>query len=307
MRKTFATTTLALAVLAAPACKGTTSAEAIKLIPDSATVVGSVDAKAITGSQAYQSQKSTIESGEAQKALDAARGCNIDPYALKVTFGFDAANVESMQKSAMIFEGPGIGKKENLECIGKKLEGQGEGSFVLQESNGRVVLDMGQDGKGFVVNDSMVALAGTGWTDAVEQLIEGKGEVKPAVEGSLKDVVARAKKDDIWLAGTIPADMATGPAEGAKDAAVAIDLADGIAVDASVGFGTAELAKAKAAELQQQFDSMKGLAATFGIPQTVVDSVKIEAAESAVKVAAKATAQEIQTISEKVAGMLQAP
>lgn len=303
MTRTFATTTFAVALFGLSACKGG-AGDAIKLIPEGANVIGGADLNALMNSSAYKDNVDKIETAETKEFLDAASACNVGKDKWKnVTFGM---NTESPDKKvAMVVNVDGLGKKENLECISGKIKEKapdGEAPFTIEEADGKLTLKS-DDGTGYVVNDNMVVFAGADWASAVKELVDGKG--KAAVDGNLKDLVGRANtKAHVWAAGEIPADMASGPAEGAKDATVAIDVSDGLGIDASVGFGDAEAAKAKADELNKMYDSQKGAAGAMGVPSTVTDSVKIEAKDTAVHVAAKATAEDLKKISDSVGKMM---
>lgn len=295
MKRTFATTTFTLALLGVAACKGG-GADSAKLIPDAATVVGGIDVKALVGSKAYTDNKDKIETGEFKEMVDAATACNLGTDKWKsVTFGADP----DKNQFAVIVNADGIGKDENLTCVaGKIKEKKGEEPWKVEEKDGKKVLTM-KDGQGWVINDGSIVLASKDWVTAVGELVGGKG--KSVFDGALKDVIGRADTGKhIWAAGNIPASAAQGPAAGAKDAAVSLDLSGGVAIAASVGFASADEATKKKDELQKQFDEMKGMAGAVGVPQTVVDSVKIDASGNAVTVAAKATDDDLKKIQESV-------
>ena len=62
MKRTFYTTTFAMALLGVAACKGG-GADSAKLIPDAATVVGGVDVAGLVKSELYTTNKDLIEKG----------------------------------------------------------------------------------------------------------------------------------------------------------------------------------------------------------------------------------------------------
>ncbi len=295
MKRTFATTTFTLALLGVAACKGG-GADSAKLIPDVATVVGGIDVKALVGSKAYSDNKDKIETGEFKAVVEAASACNVGTDKWKsVTFGADP----DKNQFAAIVNADGIGKDDNLNCIaGKIKEKSGEEPWKLEEKDGKKVLTA-KDGQGWVINEGSVVFASKDWVTAVGDLVAGKG--KSVFDGTLKEVIGRADTGKhVWVAGQVPASAAQGPIAGAKDAAVSLDLAGGLAVAASVGFASAEDATKQKDALQKQFDEMKGMAGAVGVPQTVVDSVKIDASGTAVSVAAKATDDDLKKIQEGV-------
>jgi hypothetical protein len=239
-----------------------------------------------------------LKKDDAGEMMTALEGCKLGKETWKsVVFGADPSGGDA--KVAFVLTVDGVGKKENLECIaGKMKEKDGEDPWTMEEKDGKMVLTM-TDGKGtgWVVDDNTVAVAGKDWEGAVKELIDGKG--KSAIDNSLKDVVARTDTSKtIWGAGKIPAEMAEGPAAGAKDAAGWVDLSAGLELLVAVGFDTEETAKAKTDELTQAFETVKGGAAAFGVPESVVNSVKIEAKGTAVQASGKATKEDIATISD---------
>jgi len=298
MKRTFTTTTFALAILGLAACKGG-GGDSVKLIPDAATMVGGVDLKGIVSSKAYTDNKALLETGETKEMMDAATACNLGQDKWKsITFGADQAK----NQFAVVVSADGIGKDENLNCIaGKIKEKQGKDPWKLEEKDGKKVLTMeGDEGTGYVVNENTLVVASKDWAAAVKELVDGKG--KSAFDGALKDVIGRADTSKhIWAAGTIPAELTKeGPAAGAKDAAGDADLSNGLAFKASVGFASADDAKKKAEELQKQFDGVKGAASGMGVPQAAVDSVKIEAKDTAVHVSASISADDMKKVQETV-------
>lgn len=302
MIRTLATTTCAAALLSLTACKGGGAAgDAAKLIPDAATVIGGVNVQEMMKSPLYEGNKEMLEKGEQKEMMDAAKECNLGPDTWKsVVFGFDPEGGDS--KLALVLVADGLGKKENLECVASKIKekNDGEEPWTMEEKDGKLVLTI-DEGKatGYVVNDSTLAVAGKDWAGAVKELIDGKG--KPAVDNSLKEVLGRTDMSKaVWAAGVVPASMATGPADGMKDGAIAIDMSSGLEINASIGVKDADMATAKAEEFNKQYGEMKGMAGMFGVPASVTDSVKIEAKDASINVSAKATKEDLEKINEAV-------
>jgi hypothetical protein len=301
MKRTLAITTISLSLLGLTACKGG-GGDAMKYIPDGASVIGGLDLAAIQKSAAWEGNKDKIESGEAGEMMKAAEECNLGKSTWKsVVFGADVKDAEG--KNVVVLSVDGIGKKENLECVaGKVKEKTEEEPWTMEEKDGKLTLSL-DDGNetGYVVSDNMIVLAGKGWAGSIKELIDGKG--KAAVDGSLKEIVGRANtKEHMWIAGTIPEDMAKGPAEGLKDGTVAMNFSDGLSISGNLGFGSADDAKAKAEEFNKQFEGMKAMATNM-VPEAVVNSVKIEAKDSAIHVEAKASKEEVEEISDKLGGL----
>jgi energy-coupling factor transporter ATP-binding protein EcfA2 len=297
MKRTFTTTTFAMALLGFAACKGGGS-DSVKLIPEAATAVGGVDMKAVVASKLWTDNKALLESGQNKEMMDAATACNLGTDKWKsVAFGMDMTK----EQFAVVISADGIGKDENLNCVaGKIKEKSGKDPWKLEDKDGKKQLTMeGEKGEvGYVVNENTLVVTSKDWAAAVKELVDGKG--KSAFDGSLKDVIGRADMGKaVWFAGTIPAEMTKeGPAAGAKDAAGSVDLSSGLGVQASVGFASADEAKKKAEELQKMFDGVKGSATGMGVPQTAVDSVKIEAKDAAVHFTATMSAEDVKKVQE---------
>lgn len=289
----------ALALLSLGACKGKGTADAAKLVPDAAVVIGGVDVAAMMKSPLYSSNEEALTKGEAKEMLDAAKACKVGPDAWKsLVFGLDPEGEEDAM--VVVAVATGIGKKETLECIAEKAKeaNDGKAPWTMEEKGGKLVLTI-EGATGYAVNDNMVAVAGKDWAGAVLELIDGKG--KPAVDNSLKDVLARTNtKKTIWAAGKVPASMAEGPTEGMIDGAMWVDMSSGIELMASVGVRDAETAESKAKDLQGQFEQLKGMAGGFGVPKGMLDSVKIEAKKSALELSAKASTDDVKELSELV-------
>jgi hypothetical protein len=292
MKRKFTIAGFALALFGLTACKGA-GADSAKLIPDAATVVAGIDVAGLVKSGVYTANKEQIEK-DGKELLDAANACNLGLDKLEsITVGFDPAT----RGFAAVVRAEGIGNPANLECARAKIsEQEGKDPWTVAEADGKKILEMPDGTVGYVVNEGSLVVASKDWTGKVKELIDGKGA--SVFDGPLKDVIARADTSKtIWIAGTIPEERVKGtPGEGAKDAAGSIDLGSGVTISGSIGFGSADDATKKKAELQQQFEGMKALAGTLGIPQPVVDSVKIDASGSAVTVTVTATEDDMKAL-----------
>lgn len=303
--KRIVTKTLAVSVLfGLTACKGTGgAADAAKLIPDGAQMIAGINVKALMTSKLYTDNKEMFEKEEeAKEALAAMKECNLDPEKL------DSAVIGGDDKEhfVAVITGEGIGVEANLQCMGDKIkEKTGEDAWTIEDKDGKKVLNIdGGEAFGHLVSDKMLAVADKEWDAKLLELLDGKGTA--AVDGSLKDFYAKAPKDKhIWFAAQTPADAASdlGPAGEAKGAWGGIDLSSGLALEVGAAFENAEKATAVAGEAQKGFDEAKGMAGMIGIPQTVVDTVKIEAKDADLNVSASATQEELDQISSTLKQM----
>jgi hypothetical protein len=304
--KTFATTTLAFALLGLAACKGG-GGDAAKFIPEAATVVGGIDLAAVQGTQSWKDNKAMLES-QGKEQLDAMAACNLGLDKWKsVTFGVDPAGGD--EKMAAVVVADGIGKKENLDCAAGKIKEQSGGKDPWTAENEGKTLKMEDGNVAYVIDDNTVVLAGKAWAADVEKLTKGEG--KSAFDGQLKDIIGRTDTGKhVWFAGKLPDDAkgaakALGEGVGEpQDVAGWLDLSGGIELWVAIGFKSGEEAtKAKEAG-EKQFEAFKGMAGQFGVPQGVVDSVKFDTKDTAATVTAKATDADLKTLQEKMGGMM---
>lgn len=269
-----------------------------KYIPEGATIVAGIDVAGVVASSAYTGNRALIETGEAKRILDAAAACSVGLEKWqRVTFGMDTAS----RSFAAEIQGDGLGDETNLACIAAAVEKhEGRAPWKVEHRHGGTVLAMSDGGVAFVVDRGTVVLASKAWVARVKDLVAGEG--RSAFGGSLAEVIGRADTTKtLWVAGGLPPAMVAGTvAQHAKDVAGSIDLSHGVALAASVGFASADEAAAQREALQQQFDGMKGLATTMGVPQTVLDSVRIEQRDTAVHVAVTASDADIHRIQEAV-------
>ena len=292
--KRIVTTSLAVSLLVLPACKGGASADAVKLIPDEAEFIVGLNPKTITASEAYKSISAELENEpDFKEMMTTAEGCGVKPTE------FDAIVVGANQAEEFVavIVGDGIGEDDNAVCIIKavqKASGEEEIAEVTKEDGKKVI--QFTDGRAYLVNKNMLALATTAWEDKVGELIDGKGT--PAIENSKKDLYAKVDtKAAMWFLAEIPpelagmAAMAAPEAAEVKTAAGTIDLSKGAAINFVAGFDAEDKATAVATKLQELFDTVKGEA-----PKElagVVQSVKIEASGTDVKISVSATTDEI--------------
>lgn len=292
--KRIVTTSLAVSLLLLPACKGGANADAVKLIPDEAEFIVGLNPKAITASEAYKQFATEIEKeADYKDAMKAFEDCGLKPTE------FDAVVVGANQAEEFVavIVGDGIGEDDNASCVIKNIQkasGEEEAADVTKEDGKKVI--QFTDGRAYLVNNNMLALATTGWETKVGELIDGKGT--PAVDNSKKDLYGKVDtKAAVWFMAAIPAElagmaaMAAPEAAEVKTAAGSIDLSTGAAVTFLAGFETEDKAKTVAEKIQGMFDGVKGQA-----PKeltTVVESVKIEVSGTDVKFSVSATIDDI--------------
>jgi hypothetical protein len=300
------TTTLAIsAALALSACSGGGGAgAATKYIPDAAEFVGGMS---VSGLISASGQKAEIEEqinkdSEAKEMIEAAQACNLDPWKLdSIVMGGT-----SKEDFAAVITGAGFGKAENITCIsGKIKEKKGGDKEPITIADKKLTFTKGDDAFGYLVDDNTLVMVSKGWDTAVKGLIDGTGT--NAFDGSMKDATGLSDMGKhIWFAGKVPAESAgaLGPAAGLAMAGGSMDFSGGgLAIAAAGKFADAAGATKAAEEANKAFEQGKAMAGMFGIPQGVVDSVKIAADGDKITVAAKASKEDLMTLEAKMKEM----
>ncbi|GEM_PF-1193838 len=307
MKRTAAVVTV-FAFASVAACKGGLAVQDEKLVPDAAKLMVHVDVKSMAKTKLFEDVKTGVnQDKDAKETVEAAKECNLTPEGLQsVTIGVDAASASNSW--IVIVSGAGLGDEAKLSCIaGKVKEKRGNAPFEIQEKDGKKVLSLEGGHVGYIVDADTVALASSGWAGAVRDRIDGKGV--SAIEGGLKDLVARADRSrHVWFAGLLPEDvkssLSSTPASGIKDVSGSVDLTSGLAIWLAAGTESAERAKALHDEAKQQFDNIKGMAPMVGIPQGVVDSVKFGTKDATVTMEVAMSEPDLEVIKDKVAPMV---
>jgi hypothetical protein len=302
--KTFATTTFAFALLGLAACKGG-GGDAAKFVPESATMLGGIDFAGIQGTQVWKDNKADFEK-DSKDQLDAMAACNLGLDKWKAaSFGMADGG-----KWAVVVVADGLGKKENIDCAhGKLKEKMGGNDPWVSEEEGKVLKNfmMSEGDMAYVVDDNTVAVASKEWAEDVKKLTKGEG--KSALDGKLKDVIGRTDTGKhVWVAALADENMKgsakeLGDVGEPQDVAGWLDLSSGLELWASVNFKSGDDATKAKDAAQKKFDEMKPLAGQMGVPQTVIDSVKIDTKDSAVTVSAKMTDADAKTLKDKMPGM----
>ncbi|MCA9649610.1 MAG: hypothetical protein KC501_06855 [Myxococcales bacterium] len=275
----------------------------VDMVPEGAKIMVRIDLPGLTGSSFYTQQAKMLEAGPLGANFAAAAACNLGPATWKqAVLGVDP----EVDEAVLIgMAATGIGKKENLECIATKYkEHDPTASWTIEEQDGRVVVSIdGGEATAYAAGEDMLVVAGKAWNDAVKQRVAGEGQA--AASGSLKDALALATEGEhVVFAGLATADMNKPPLTGAKYFGGSLSGNDGLSVQATVVFGDAAAAKTASDAINAQFQGFKGMAASFGVPKGIVDSVKIEAKDANMELSVKATTSELEEVGKVAAGMM---
>jgi hypothetical protein len=271
-----------------------------KLIPAEAALLAHVDVKGLAGSPLWAANKALMDADpEVKKQMDAFTTCNM-PFS-----GFRTIDIGvggEGKEIALVVNGAGVGKPENLRCLQDKLK---DGDWKMEEVDGktRLVFDNGE-AFGHPVDDDTLAIATKAWDAAVLGLVAGTGT--SVRDGALKDVLAQADQSKhVWFAGNLPPNLAKlataapgmNAMAGLKSVAGSLDLSAGLGLVLAFGMENADKAKSTLAEVQKQFATVKPMAGMFGIPATAVDKVAFETKDAAVTMTASLTMDEINALS----------
>jgi hypothetical protein len=290
MKRTFATTTFAFAILGVAACKGG-AGDAAKFIPDGANGAMGVDVASLQKSKIWTDNLKAKYEAENKDQIAAMSECKLGIDKIKsVTVGADVNSGGA--KMAAVVSGEGIGNKANLECMhGKLKEKMGGNDPWTAEEDGKVLKNaMGEGNVVYVIDDNKIVYASKDWADAVGKLTKGEG--KNAFDGSLKDLVGRTDTGkQIWFAGALPeqvggmasAQLGATP----KDVAGWADLSGDVSVKVAVGLASSDEANSTKEKVEALWGGFKALAKDqAGMSDGAIESVKFGTDGSAVTVEA---------------------
>ncbi|NVB38605.1 hypothetical protein G6O69_12260 [Pseudenhygromyxa sp. WMMC2535] len=301
MKRICWTLPLAASLFVLPACKGGASADAVKLVPDEAEFLVGMHPKDIMESEVYKTFKGDIEGESDYKdAVKVVEDCG-----MAVT-DFEAVIVGATAKEDGVFvvAAKGIGTDEKATCIIKgvqKAAGDEEGAEVTK-AEGKKIIQF-TDGRAYLVNDDMLAVATTSWEDKIGKLIDGEGT--PAVDNSKKDLYGQVDaKSALWFIANVPdevkgmAAMFGAPELGdVTTAAGNLDLSKGVAINFVAGLGEEAKATAVSEKVNGMLEEVKKdeQAKDFA---DMMNSVKVEADGANVKFAASASMDDINKMKE---------
>lgn len=275
----------------------------LKYVPDAAMLLAHVNIEALASTPAFETGLKSIkdQQPDVAKTIDALESCNLKLKEMKgMTVGADES-----EHALVVIEGAGVGKKENLTCLGEK----DSGNFKVEEKDGEtVVIADGGNMMGHPVGDDTLVMVSKDWDDTVTKLIKGEGTA--AVDGKLKNAAARVDQSKhVWFALAIPADakgsLAGGPAEKLEDLSGTLDMTSGLAIDIHAGVPTAEDATKLKDEVKKQFDEIKGMAGMLGIPASVTDKVKFDTKDALAMASVSITPEELKTIETAMSNLAQ--
>jgi hypothetical protein len=299
-------------VVAGIALAGCTPAKGVtmkstELIPDKADIAFGMEISPISNSPIADPLKALAESDQDMRAFSAAFvACGVDMNTLKVAMG---TTMEGSDEDFVgIAESPGIGKEDVMKCFEKevaKATGDEPGTLLFTTRSDVRIAPQEDGGWLIILNENMVAVVGSTWEDMIFERIE-KPETR-AGSGPIAEALKRTNTESHAWATMVfsDADRASfdgfAGAESMSDVTFAVDLSAGLKMHTGVHFSDA----AKAAEFKQTIDDTlelsKGEITAAGVPQAVLDSLKLTVAEADVTADLEVPETELAGIASLVA------
>jgi hypothetical protein len=267
----------------------------IDLVPSEASMVGSIDLASLGASPLFTALRQKLLDGELKSLHEAAQSCDVGlPRWHRVTFGTTADSNDF----ATVIQGEGIGRAQNVACLGEAIARKdGKAPWTMTEGGDRPRYEL-EGRTGWIVDECTVVLASTKWTATVEELLRGNG--KSVLGGPLEPAIRRTTVTrSAWFAGIVPATTSKGSVfEGAADVAASVDIASGFALSAAFRFTDPGVAGAKAIEMRKKLVDAFAILGGMGLPQSVLDRIRIEAQGSLVVVEGSALNDELGKLRE---------
>lgn len=244
---------------------------ALQWLPVQATAALGIDAGAIAHLPYYTRHRSELELGDFGRAIASAEACGIgrDAWRTITLAAGDAA-------MAVVMRADGIGERERLTCLGKRLgEGDAEG-FAVAAGEGMPELTFSGGTAGWAPDPCTLVIASGSWVEDVRARIAGRGDA--IARGSLVDAIGRAdERKHFWFVSAASKSPVFGQLGGLVDMATSIDFSAGFAVISSMRFVDATSASKAAVDLRKQIDSMQGMFVTFGFSKDVLATMQLSA------------------------------
>lgn len=256
-----------------------------QLVPDGATAIISVDAKAMMTSE-LKTQIDAVMAVAALagttdpsvEAMNALRDkCKLDPWmAQSMVVGIDAFSKSAMMAVRM----PNIGTADSLNCAVDLAKGMGLDGITVGETDGKPSITIKDEGEGWALDDDTLVVSSKAWSSGVKARIAGEG--KPAIDNGLAEAAALADRSrHVWFAGEVPGLVAPllddTPAKGLRRAAGSVHYGKEVEIALAAGFADADAAKAlHTAGLAMLEEAKAGAASKEPTAKKLLDGVSFE-------------------------------
>jgi hypothetical protein len=275
--------TIAAPVVSSGRCDASHDA-ALRLIPDDANIVSGANVAALLQAPVLAPVLTMPDLGNLKPLAIAAGECGIGRDAWRsVTFGATFAG----GNSSVALRADGLGTLDKLECIRTRVKNDAVADkFTITTAPSGIELAFDDGSRGWVIDPCTLFVATKSWVEPVTARRQGLGNA--AVDGRLVSAIGRADpRKHAWIAVAIDSATMGTAIPGAQDLAISFDVTDRIKLAASLAFPDPATAAKQSTELEKQFTSIKGMFGSMGMPQSLVDSVKIGPAGSFVMISAE--------------------
>ncbi|MEM6994794.1 MAG: hypothetical protein AAF721_30045 [Myxococcota bacterium] len=232
--------------------------------------------------------------------LAAMAKCELPPAKIEsVTVAMD-----EVQDGVMVVRGPGVGDPDRWRCVRTEMVTAGHTpKFEIKSDGDKPVLYADED-VGFFVDDDTFVFSDDKLENEVTALIEGK-ETRSMMQGELASIVERVNMDEpVWFAMNLTPDqrkeLASTPMDSASAFWGALSTGEELALSIALLTPSEDAAVDMRSELEEQWDQVKGMAGSLGVPSAVSSSVSFEATAGTVVMKMRATPEEIETIATKI-------
>ncbi|MEM7154237.1 MAG: hypothetical protein AAF799_15435 [Myxococcota bacterium] len=210
-------------------------------------------------------------------------------------------------RTAMAIHGKRLGDAETWRCFERISSRTGDWDLKLtgtERGEGPQLLDTDDGDRGYFPDKDTAIILSKELDAEVVARIDGKGTA--ITEGPLAATLDRTETDrPLWFVGLIEGqlqrDLADGPFDGFKDFSFSMGSADdGIALTLSGDGGTDADATRLLAELEKQFNDLKGMLPMLGLPASIGEKIEFKREGSEVLITLDMTRHEVEQLTEAV-------
>lgn len=268
-------------------------AEALALVPDGADILIGIDARRVAHSELGGMVLDMFDQ-ELRDVVEGASACAVgrDAWRLAVV---GSVNTDP-NATALLLSATNLGDEPTFRCLVDQINTRAPNAgLTVEVTDGRVVAK-GSDQSLTAVSTDLVAIVGSGWTEAFDQRLVGEGI--PAVDGSLREPIGLVDTStELFFVAKGPGGQ--GPS-GFDSITGTLSLSNGLGYSVLFYFADPAAAEQNTAAFQDQFNALKGMAGMFGIPQAAVDRVQIDSQGRAIHIRGHVTLPEFEGVLEQV-------
>lgn len=270
---------------------------AVAAFPADTALVAHVDLARLLASPLWAQNRGLMtDDPEAQRTLDALRTCGL---ALESLGPLDLAVDGAGARVIADLRGPGVGRRESLECIGRELFAARPDAWKIDERAGAPVVLL--DGGAAIARprgDDRLLFASAAWDAALVERLEGRAPGPP--QGPLGAALASIDTTrPIWFAGALP--PALGGESNLQSIAGTLDPADGLAVEVELVARSPADAEAMRDELLRRIAAIRLRIGAASVPGAALERLQSDVRGGALHVRAALDMAEIAALRSALA------